>query len=199
MKYCKFIWLTVFFLNLFSHLHGQEAKLIIARALIINGDTVLQGVTPPMEIKSYRIYRSPKEKAAYEKLLRNVKKVYPYAKLAGQKLREYEVVLKAAPNDRERRKIMRKAEDELNAKFGSEIKKLTYSQGKVLIKLIDRETGNSSYSLLQELRGKFTAFLWQSLARIFGYNLKVKYDPYGEDAQIEDIVQQIEKGQILLN
>jgi len=199
MKRHKLISITVLFSLLYSGLWGQEAKVIIARALIINGDTVLQGVTPPIEIKSYRIYRSPKEKAAYEKLVRNIKKVYPYAKLAGIKLREYEVVLKAAPNDHERRKIMRKAEDELNAKFGTELKKLTYSQGKVLIKLIDRETGNSSYILLQELRGKFRAFLWQSLARIFGYNLKVKYDPYGEDAQIEDIVQQIEKGQILLN
>ena len=120
--------------------------------------------------------------------------MYPYAKLAGLKLKEYEMVLREAKNDRERRKIMKKAEEELNAQFGPELKKLNFSQGKILIKLIDRETGNSSYALLQDLRGKFTAFVWQQFARIFGYNLKIRYNPSNEDRQIEEIVLRIESG-----
>ncbi|RLD53296.1 MAG: DUF4294 domain-containing protein, partial [Bacteroidetes bacterium] len=64
------------------------------------------------------------------------------------------------------------------------------------IKLVDRETGESSYALVQELRGKFTAFFWQTFARLFGYNLKIKYDPLGEDKDIENIVVMIEQGLI---
>ena len=73
---------------------------------------------------------------------------------------------------------------------------MTFSQGKILIKLIDRETGESSYALVQELRGNFTAFFYQAFARLWGYDLKVRYDPEGEDQQIEAIVKMIERGQI---
>ena len=73
---------------------------------------------------------------------------------------------------------------------------MTYSQGKILIKLIYRETGNSSYDIVKELRGSFSAFIWQTVARIFGYNLKTTYDPAGEDQAIERIVLMIEAGTI---
>jgi hypothetical protein len=91
---------------------------------------------------------------------------------------------------------MKKAEQELEDKFGEDIKAMTYSQGKILIKLIYRETGSSSFDIVKELRGRFSAFVWQTLARIFGYDLKTKYDPGGEDQNIEKIVQMIEAGSI---
>ena len=91
---------------------------------------------------------------------------------------------------------MKQAEDELKAEFEGDLKKLSFKQGIILIKLVDRETGNTSYELVQELRGNFTAFFWQTFARLFGYNLKVKYDPLGDDKEIEDIVVMIENGQI---
>lgn len=174
---------------------SQEGGTVL-RTRIIDGDTIpvaeLRGiyVYPPLEFKNKRQHRR------YNKLVRYVKKVYPYARLAGIKLREYEDTLLKAKNERERRQIMRMAEDEIQAEFGDELKKLTFSQGKILIKLIDRETGSSSFHLVQDLRGKFVAFFWQSFARIFGYNLKVRYDPDGEDAAIERIVTLIENGQI---
>jgi hypothetical protein len=102
----------------------------------------------------------------------------------------------AAQSDKERRQLMKRAEDELKAEFEDDLKKLTFKQGLILIKLVDRETGNTSYELVQELRGKFTAFFWQAFARLFGYNLKVEYDPLGDDKEIEDIVVMIENGQI---
>lgn len=189
--------LLVFLLVMLSTIitSGQDQpRLIVLTATIIDGDTLLQASLPLIHIYATRSFKSKSAQNRYDKLVRNVRKVYPYARLAGIKLNEYEAILKAAPNDRERRKIMKRAESELNERFGPELKKLTFSQGKILIKLIDRETGNSSYGLLQELRGKFTAFVWQQLARIFGYNLKAKYDPLGEDRQIEEIVVQIENG-----
>jgi hypothetical protein len=130
------------------------------------------------------------------RLIRNVKKAYPYAQLASMKLHAYNEKLKAAKTDRERKRLMRKAEKELKKEYGDDLKKLTFTQGHILLKLIDRETGETSYELVEELRGKFTAFFWQSFARIFGFNLKRDYDPDGEDRKIEQIVQLIENGQL---
>ncbi len=180
---------------MFFGLFAQE-KSYVLHARMSGNDTLpiieLPGfyVYPPMTFKNKRQYKR------YNKLVRNVKKVYPYARLAGLKLKEYEEILMAAQTKPQRRKIMKRAEKEIQDEFGDELKKLTFSQGKILIKLIDRETGTSSFELVQQLRGKFIAFFWQSFARIFGYNLKVHYDPEGDDAAIERIVTLIENGQI---
>jgi hypothetical protein len=91
---------------------------------------------------------------------------------------------------------MRQAEKELNEQFGEDLKDLTFTQGKILLKLIDRETGDISYNLVKELRGGFTATLYQGFARLWGYNLKTHYDPEGEDELIESIVLMIENGQL---
>jgi len=130
------------------------------------------------------------------KLIRNIKKVYPYARLAGIKLRQYNQRLIEAETKRERRKLMKQAEQELKEDYGDDLRKLTFSQGHILLKLIDRETGDTSYELVEELRGKFAAFFWQSFARIFGFNLKRDYDPDGKDKKIEEIVLLIEQGRL---
>ncbi len=130
------------------------------------------------------------------RLIRNVKKVYPYAKTAGALLRVYNVRLEQAKNDAQRKRIMKQAEEEIKARYGNSLKKLTFAQGIILIKLVDRETGSTSYGLLQQLRGKFTAFFYQAFARIWGYNLKTRYDPEGKDRQIEAIVKLIEAGKL---
>ncbi|MCB0784678.1 MAG: DUF4294 domain-containing protein, partial [Flavobacteriales bacterium] len=88
------------------------------------------------------------------------------------------------------------AEAELRAEFEAEVRELTISQGKVLIKLIDRETGQTSYDLVKQLRGGFQAFIWQGVARLFGNDLKDDYDPDVEDRMIEVIVQRIERGEL---
>jgi len=173
---------------------AQDSHIAIAR--IKGEDTIIMCNLPEYTVSS-KLPRKLKVLAKrHDKLVYNVKKVYPYAKLAGMKLNEYEEVLKNAKNDAERRKIMKVAEDELRDKFEDDIKKLTFTQGIILIKLVDRETGNSSYVLIQELRGKFMAFFWQTFARFFGYDLKTEYDPEGEDRDIEEIVLLIEKGEI---
>jgi hypothetical protein len=178
------------------NLHAQETEPIVLQARVIQGDTVPVVNLNEIEIYSLTIPKSKRKQRKLSKLVKNVKRVYPYAKLAGMKLNEYEVILRAAENDRVRRKIMKQAEVEIKEEYGEELKKLTFSQGIILIKLLDRETGNSSYELVQELRGKFTAFWYQAFARIWGYNLKTKYDPEGEDQQLETIVRMIERGQI---
>ena len=139
---------------------------------------------------------SRREMIRYDRLVYNVKKVYPYAKLASLKLFEYQKILDTIPDEKSRKNYMKKAEKELEAQFGDQIRDLTYSQGKILIKLVYRETSNSSYEIVKEFRGGFRAFVWQTLAGIFGYNLKTIYDPAGEDQAIERIIIMIEAGAI---
>lgn len=175
---------------------SQESELIVLKARIIEGDTVPVVSLGEIEVLTITIPKTKKGQRKLTKLVKNVKKVYPYAKLAGKKLLDYEEILLAAESDKERRKIMKQAEIEIKEEYGGELKKLTFSQGRILIKLLDRETGNSSYELVQELRGKFTAFWYQAFAKLWGYNLKAKYDPEGEDKQLETIVRMIERGQL---
>jgi hypothetical protein len=165
-------------------------------ARIINGDTV--AVVDLKAFMTFPPYGTPtrREAARWDRLVYNVKKVYPYAKLAGVKLVEYEKALDTIRSEKERKAYIKKAEKELEDKFGADIRDLTFSQGKILIKLIYRQTGNSSYEIVRELRGKFAAFVWQTLASIFGYDLKTGYDPVhdAQDQAIERIVLSIEEG-----
>lgn len=176
--------------------YSQEVEGIVVLANVIDGDTT--PVIPLKEVNVYalKVIKNKREARRFSRLVRNVKKVYPYAKIAGIKLDKYNDILLKTENERERRKIMKQAENEINEEFGKDLKKLNFSQGKILLKLIDRETENSSFKLVQDLRGKFQAFFWQTFARIFGYNLKVKYDPKGDDRHIEMIVKMIECGMI---
>jgi len=175
---------------------AQKPAGIVVQAKIVDGDTL-----PFMELREVEIFglpyfRSKSDQRQWEKLVRNVKKVYPYAYLAGVKFKQYEYLLLNAKSDKERKQYIKQVEKELNEKYADELKSLTYSQGKILLKLLDRQTGNSSYDLIKDLKGRFMAFFWQGFARIFGYNLKEKYDPYNKDAQIEYIVKMIESGAI---
>jgi len=169
---------------------------ILLESRVIDGDTLPCINLSEVKIYSLKIPKSAQEQKRLIRLIRNIKKVYPYAKLAGIKLRQYDKMLQNAKNDRERKKLMRQVEKEINSEYGPDLKKLTFSQGKILIKLIDRETGATSYNLVKELRGNFTAFFYQAFARIWGYNLKSTYDPEGDDKQIETIVKMIELGQL---
>jgi hypothetical protein len=171
----------------------QTPEQIIVAATVFNHDTI-----PILQLPEVIIwgFQSERDFRKFQRLIYNVKKVYPYARLAGIKLQEYESKLASARSERERRQLMRKAEEEIKSQYSNELSELTFTQGKILIKLIDRQTSQTSYYLLQELRGNFVAFFYQGFARIWGYNLKTRYDPSGEDAAIEMIVKMIESGQI---
>lgn len=169
---------------------------MVVRATVVIGDTIPVVSLHEVEIFSLLTPTTRREQRQLTKLIRDVKKVYPYARLAGMQLQKYNKLILEARNEREARRILKEAEKELNARYGDDLKNMTFSQGRILIKLIDRETGECSYNLVEELRGNFTAFFYQAFARLWGYNLKVKYDPEGEDKQIETIVKMIERGQI---
>ncbi len=174
----------------------QGANPRLMQCVIIDGDTFFFQRMAPFVLLSPKTFSSRRDQRQYNRLVRNVKRVYPYARLAGIKMEQYNEKLLQVTSDRERRRIMKQVEDELEAQFGKELRQLTFTQGVILLKLIDRETGHTGYDLLAELRGTFRAFFWQGIGRIFGYNLRVRYDPYGEDRDIEDIVLRIMYGQL---
>jgi hypothetical protein len=132
----------------------------------------------------------------YTRLQAKVVKVYPYARAAGDVMRMYETLCQTVTDERERARLLDQAEDEMKLQFEADLRNLTVSEGVILIKLIDRQTGNSSFKLVQDLKGKFSAFMWQSVARLFGHNLKSQYDPDGEDVWIENTCLMIENGTI---
>ena len=188
----------LFSIFLFSVALGQEktdGKKM--RAKVSDGDTIILGYLNTVYINQYWNPRRKKRyKKKYIKLIRDVKKVYPYAKLAGDKLKEYEKELSEIEKARNKRKFLDKVEKELREEYEGDLKKLTITQGVILIKLVDRETGDTSYELVKQFRGSFSAFFWQGVARLFGHNLKLNYDPNGEDYLIEEVVQLIEQGKV---
>lgn len=175
---------------------SQSADTLKVKAEIIDGDTIAAVDLQEAMVIAPQLAANPDEVKKFAKLVRMVKKVYPYAKLAGIRFNEMNAQIRNAPSKKEERRIINAVEEEIQNKYGPELKKLTFSQGKILIKLLDRETGNTSYALVKEFKGMFMAFFYQNFAKLWGYNLKTKYDPQGEDRDIEMIVQLIEKGQI---
>lgn len=167
------------------------------RYTIINGDTVPIVDLPVCHVGRYAgppRNLTKKQAKRYNHLAYKVKKVYPYAQLAAAKLKEYETELAKVESDKERRKIMKKVEEALKDQYGEELKNLTVSQGAILLKLIDRQTGKTSYELVKEMRGSFSVACWQGVARIFGHNLKSEYDAEGDDQMIEHIIKRLELG-----
>jgi len=160
------------------------------------------GVTlPEVEIKEVTVVARPRvakrnEYRKYEKLILNIKKVYPYALMVRRRLNQVNEEMKTLKDEKSRKAYMKEVEKDVFAEYEDDMRHMTMTQGRLLIKLIDRETQNTSYELIKDYRGKFSAAFWQSIARIFGTNLKEEYDAYGEDALIELIIIEIEAGRL---
>jgi hypothetical protein len=160
------------------------------------------GVTlPEVEIKEVTVYAHPRfprksDFRKYERLIYNLKKVYPYALIVRTRLARVDADMRNINNENDRKEYLKKVEKDVFAEYEGAIRDMTITQGRLLIKLIDRETLNTSYTLIKDYRGKIAAAFWQGIARIFGTNLKEEYDPYGEDALIESIILEIDSGNL---
>lgn len=153
----------------------------------VDGELIPWVIMPDVYIYDYRIFKSAEERAKFNRLRYNVLKVLPYAMFARDRYARLQQELDAAKSKKEQRRLVKNCETEIKDMFNREIKNMTISQGEILIKLIDRETGTSSYEMVKDLKGNFSAFFYQSIARIFGHNLKNRYDPQ-EDRDIEAII-----------
>ena len=147
-------------------------------------------VFPPMEFKD------AKQREAYNRLVYNIKKVLPMAKECNQIILETYAYLQTLPTKKERDEHMKRVEHGIKEQYTPRVKKLTYSQGKLLIKLIDRETHSTGYELIQAFLGPIRAGVYQAFAWMFGASLKKRYDPKGSDRLVERIVLQVEAGQL---
>ena len=199
-------FLIILFITFFYALKGGSAQSdslsapktqgFLVYTKVINGDTLPIIYLREITIFPPRVFTSKREAARYTKLVRKIKKVLPYAKFAKLKIMLIEIELKKIPTEEGRKEYLKIAEKKLRADFEDEIKNLTMSEGRLLIKLINRETGKTSYELIKQLKGSFNAFLYQQVARLFGENLKDEYDAKGEDKYIEEIVTRIENGDL---
>ncbi|HCQ29870.1 MAG TPA: DUF4294 domain-containing protein [Flavobacteriales bacterium] len=169
-----------------------------APAKVVNGDTIITFTLKPMIVSDKLAFKNKKRVKSYWRLRKKVVAVYPYAQKAKQLLYSYNVELSQIKSKHKRRAYLKKAEAELKKQFEDDIRNMSLSEGMILIKLIDRETHNTSYQLIKDLRGSVSAFFWQNIGRLFSVNLKAEYDPSKneEDQLIELIVQQIEWGYI---
>ena len=163
-----------------------------------NGDTTLIVYLPEVDIDLMQRYLQITETNKGRRLANNVRKVYPYAKLAGEKMKEYDSILANVTSDFDRHMLMKQAEKEITDQYTEDLKNLTITQGLILVRLIDRETGSTSFQVVQELRGKVRAFFYQGFARLWGYNLKTEFDPHNnpEDDEIDTIMTLLERGVI---
>ena len=165
----------------------------IAKILYLNRQTI------PMELVN--VFANDKNsKKRYNRLERDVRKVYPYAKKTSELLIEYSLIIDSLEQYSgiikyyKKRQIFSKIENELLLKYGHPLKKLKRRQGRILIRLIDRETGRTSYNIIKDFRNVFSAGFWQITARLFGHNLRSVYNENkGEDAFIEYIIKKIER------
>ncbi len=198
--YMKYFF-AVFFLFYISILQSraqdnEPTKGIITKAIILDGDTLPVLWLPEVRITAPMSFKSKGQAISWTKLVQNVKKVYPYAKIAGKKMKEYNEILRPVQNKKERRRLIDKMQDELFAEFEKDLRSLTVTQGKILVKLIDRETNSRTYDIIRDYKGGIIAGFWQVAGSIFGYNLREPYEPDGKDREIETICIMIENGTI---
>ena len=159
--------------------------------IIVDGDTMPFKWIPTVCIDEKRKFKNNRDEIRYTKLRRDVLRVLPYARMAGKKYRDLAGRLALEKSEANRNQMTKATEKEILDKFEPELKKLTITQGRILLKLIDRETDHTSYEILKEWRSGFTAFFWQGVARIFGSNLKSEYDTETE-RDIESIIMSVE-------
>jgi hypothetical protein len=162
--------------------------------LVVDGDTVRTMVLSDVYIYPVQRFTTARQEVQYQKMIRDVKKILPYAQLIyGILIETYEYML-TLPDDKAREAHLKQMEKDLFAEYKPVLKKLTLSQGKLLIKLVDRECNQNSYNILKAYLGPFRAGFWNLFAGLFGASLKSEWDPNGKDAATERIVIMVEAG-----
>ncbi|MGZ3883174.1 MAG: DUF4294 domain-containing protein [Bacteroidia bacterium] len=164
---------------------------IKVRAEVVNGDTVPVVDLYTINVETDYLFKNEKQREQWSRIKRDLKIVYPYAILAAAKLKEYDRILEKMPSEDLKKAYLRVCEKDLRHEFEDELKDLTIKQGRLLMKLIDRETGKTTYDIVKQMRGSFQVIMWQAVARLFGNDMKVGYDPT-EDAMIEAAIKQVE-------
>lgn len=193
------IFITFFFV---TQAYAQQDSLYnkpVDQLTILGYEVIGNDTLPILQLESIPVVSSKltvEERVARRKLKRNIVKVYPYAQRAVGLLNEIESVTASLDKRRHRKKYLRFLESQLKGQFKDELKKLTISQGKMLIKLIERDTGKPFYDQLAKLKNPVSAFFWHNMSKGMGYDLKEGYHPEKQHSNIEEIVVYLEKNGI---
>ena len=181
------IFIVIAFLSICFITSSAQEKILIASFVIVDGDTIFTSNIPEVEIFSFK---DKDERNKYYILKRRVLKVYPYALAAKEKLHGIQEGLDTIPKRRHKKRYTKEVAKWVKEEYAEQLKNLTMSEGKILVKLIYRETKTTSYEIVKSYRGSFNAFFWQTMATLWNNNLRTEYDPVNirEDMLIEHIL-----------
>ena len=181
------LFLVIALLSVFSATSIAQDKLLIAPFSIVNGDTFF--ITDVAEVKVLA-FKNKEDHKKYNILKRRVLKVYPFAMSAKEKLMSIQIGLDSIPKRRHKKRYTKEVAKWVKEEYADRLKNLTMSEGKILVKLIYRETKTTSYEIVKSYRGRFNAFFWQTMAKFWDNNLKTEYDPVNnrQDLLIEHIL-----------
>lgn len=197
--------LNIVILTLFAlffatcHCRAQEKRSnggYLVPVCVYEGDTIPWVQLPTVHVFKPLKFKNDKERAEYYKLVRNVKRVYPIAREINRTILETYEYLQTLPNEKARQRHIKNVEKGLKEQYTPRMKKLSFAQGKLLIKLVDRQSNQTSYDLVKAFMGPFKAGFYQTFAALFGASLKKEYDPTGDDKLTERVVILVESGQI---
>ncbi|MDD6472952.1 MAG: DUF4294 domain-containing protein [Bacteroidales bacterium] len=176
---------------------NEEGKLVYLTAMTVyQGDTIPYIKLPTVYIFKPLKFKNKREYVKYARLVRDVKRVYPISKEIKDIVIETYEYLQTLPTEKEKQKHIKAVEKGLKEQYTPRLKKLTFSQGKLLIKLVDRQCNQTSFQLVKAFMGPFKAGFYQTFAAMFGASLKKEYDAEGDDKMIERIILLVENGQI---
>ncbi len=180
----------------YSQEYSSQDNALKVPVTIYNGDSILSITLRTVYVYPKFVFKNKRQERYYWKLVRNVKKTLPLAREIRRAVIETYEYLETLPDEKSRNKHIKDVEKGLKKQYTPRMKKLTFSQGKLLIKLIDRECHQSSYQLVKAFMGPFKAGFYQTFASLFGASLKKEYDPEDEDKMIERIITLVENGQL---
>lgn len=193
------MFLSLGSLKCFAQQQPQPAapkSIYLTPMCVYEGDTIPYVKLPTVYIFKPLKFRNKRDMAKYNKLVRDVKKVLPISKEINRAVIETYEYMMTLPTEKERRKHIKAVEKSVKEQYTPRMKKLTFSQGKLLIKLVDRQTHSTGYELVKAFMGPFKAGFYQTFAALFGASLKKQYDPTGDDALTERVILMVESGQI---
>jgi hypothetical protein len=173
-----------------------EPTVKVGRALAPDGDSIQYMEMSNVYVYPEPTFKSKRQQQSYMRLVKNVKRVLPIAKQARQMLIETAEYIETLPTQKERDEHLKRVEAAIVKEYKPQMKRLTFSQGKLLIKLIDRECHSTAYEAMQAFIGPFRSGMWQAFAWAFGASLKKGYDPEGVDRLTERVVLMVEAGQL---
>ena len=164
--------------------------------VVYEGDTIPHVIYPPLPKYIPIKFKSERERQHYNRLVYNVKKVLPWAKLVRLTVIETYSYMETLPDEKSRKEHLKAVEEGLKQQYGPTLKKFTRSQGRLLVKLVNRECNMTGYNIAKAVIGSFKSNFYQGIALLFGNSLNKKYDPEGDDKYTERVVQLVEAGML---